>query len=322
MKLFWIFIAVLLLFVGCSKPPTVEVAQKPQPVWMTNPPADASSLYGVGEGKDKENALANGLNSIASTLSVSVKSKLTSDTTVHNYNGVENYTRDDEQKIALHVKEIRLSNYEVIESEKIGFNSYAVLVKADKAALFNSLKDETDKTIALLKNDESTSKSANILEQFYFYEHALYISDDLLYKSIVLKVLRPSFDDGYILSEISSLKKSFSTLKSNITFSVTADSESQNLIDPLKSILSDRGFAIAQKEDRYHLHVSITSNTVFTHAYGFNLARSAINIDMRDSKNQIVLSKKVDIIGQSSQGNEVAKQDVAIKFKQSVRDIL
>ncbi len=322
MKFSFLFIAVLLLFVGCSKLPTVEVAQKPQPAWMTNPPSDASSLYGVGEGTDKENALANALNSIASTLSVSVKSKLTSDTRAYNYNGVENYTRDDEQKIALHVKEIRLSNYEILESEKIGFNSYATLVKSDKSALFNSLKDETDKTIALLKNDESTNKSANVLEQFYFYENASYISDDLLYKSLVLKVLKPSFDDGYILSEISSLKKSFSTLKSNITFSVTADGESQNLIDPFKSILSDRGFAIAQKEDKYHLHVSITSNTIFTRAYGFNLARSAINIDVRDNKNQIVLSKKVDIIGQSSQGNEVAKQDVAIKFKQSVRDML
>ena len=322
MKLSFIFIAVLLLLVGCSKPPTVEVPPKPQPLWMTNPPADASSLYGVGEGVDKETALANALNSIASTLSVSVKSKLTTDTRVYTYNGVENYTRDDEQKVALHVKELRLSNYEILESEKIGFNSYAVLVKAYKSALFKSLKDETDKTITLLKNDESTSKSANILEQFYFYEHASYVSDDLFYKSLVLKVLKPSFDDGYIMAEINSINESFSKLKSNITFSVTADKESQNLIDPFKSILSDRGFQIGQKEDRYHLHVSITSNTVFTHAYGFNLARSAINIDIRDSKNKIVLSKKVDIIGQSSQGNEVAKQDVAIKFKQSMRDIL
>ncbi|MDD2356800.1 MAG: LPP20 family lipoprotein [Thiovulaceae bacterium] len=322
MKLSFLFVIVLLLLSGCSKPPTVEVAPKPQPAWMTNPPLDASSLYGVGEGKDKENALANGLNSIASTLSVSVKSKLTTNTRVHSDNGVENYTRDDEQKVDLFVKEIRLSSYEILESEKLGFESYGVLVKADKSALFKSLKDEADKMIALLKNDESTSKAANILEQFYFYENATYTSDNLLYKSLVLKVLKPSFDDGYIIAEIKSINESFNRLKSSMTFSVTADKESQNFIDPFKSILSDRGFQIAQKEDKYHLHVNITSHTIFTHAYGFDLARSAINIDIRDSKNQIVKSKKVDIIGQSSQGEDVAKQDIAIKFKESVLDIL
>jgi hypothetical protein len=77
--------------------------------------------------KTKKEAVVNALNEIISTLSVSVESEYNSNTTVNNNNGFENYSQNTQEKIKSKVKDLRISNYQILNYEKIGFNKYAVL---------------------------------------------------------------------------------------------------------------------------------------------------------------------------------------------------
>ena len=313
--------AILLLFTGCYRDLPIEVEQKPVSSWISNPPkSNSSTLYALGEGKNRDEATANALSQLLSTLSVSVRSTYESTTKVKNVNGVELYTNDVEQKVSSSVKELRVPNYEIVQQEEIGFNSYAVLIKSDKKLFFQSIKDEVDNTIKLLKDDERSYRSSNILKRLAFYKQTSASVDDLVYRSVVLKVLNPEFDDSYIIKEASRFKTAYISLKSKISFSITADKDSQNLVPVVKEVLTAKGFKITEQNSGYHLHVGIRSNIVYTSAYGFDLARSAVDISIKDSSNQTVLAKKIDITGQSTQGYEVAKQNIASKLKAYIID--
>ncbi|WP_345980409.1 LPP20 family lipoprotein [Sulfurimonas sp. HSL3-2] len=318
---FTIIAAILLFFTGCYSDLPIEVEQKPVSSWISNPPkSDSSTLYALGEGKDQYEALANGLSQMVSTLSVSVKSQYDATTKVKNVNGVELYTNDVEQKVSSSVKELRVPSYEIINYEQVGFNSYAVLIRSDKKLFFQSIKNEVDNTIKLLKDDEKSYKSSNILKRLAFYKQTSASVDDLVYRSIVLKVLNPEFDESYIINEASRFKTAYISLKSKISFSITADKDSQNLVPVVKEVLTAKGFKITKQNSGHHLHVGIRSNIVYTTAYGFDLARSAVDISIKDSSNQTVLAKKIDITGQSTQGYEVAKQNIASKLKKYIID--
>lgn len=309
----------LLLFNGCASNPTVDIKQKPLPQWIMNPPqSDSSTLYGIGEGKNKQDALNNALNEMVATLSVSLASQFNTTTKINNFNGIESYSQETESNIQSKVKELRISNYELLQYEKIGFNKYAVLVKAQKKALFNTLKDEVDKKILLLKNQENSLVSADVLKKLQFYKNASLNGDDLVYRSLIMKVLENAFHDDYIIKEVQHYKNNFTTLQSKISFSVNSDDASTNLIPAIKEALSSKGFKITNLKSDYHLNVNISSLTIEATSYGFHLARSAIEITIKDNKNQTLSTKKLNITGQSTQGYQIAKENIAYKLQEYI----
>jgi hypothetical protein len=310
----------VLTLVGCGdKKPTIEVEKKELPAWiMHQPTSDSSTLYGVGEGQDKQTAITNALNEMLSTLSISVASEYNSNTNVSNYNGMESYVKNIEEKVNTKVKELRISNYQIMQYEKIGFNKYAVLLKSDKNAIFNSLRDEIDKKLALLHAQENTYKSTNDLKQLAFYKQASFDLDDLIYKSIIMKALDTSYDDSYIIKEVAYFRNTSTALQSKISFTVYSDAESENLIPVIKDALTAKGLKVANQRNEYHLDVVISSQIVKAESSGFTLARSAIDIDLKDANNHIISTKKLNITGQSTQGYKVAEQNIAYKLNQLI----
>ena len=118
-----------------------------------------------------------------------------------------------------------------------------------------------------------------------------------------------------IIKTISYFKENYTSLKSKISFSIESDDDSKNLIPVVKDTLTSKGFKFAKHKDSYHLHVSINSNIIYSAAYGFDLARSDIVINIKDAQKQVIVTRKIDITGQSTQGSRVAKQNIAIKLK-------
>lgn len=52
---------------------------------------------------------------------------------------------------------------------------------------------------------------------------------------------------------------------------------------------------------------------------GFTLARSAIEISVEDYRGAIVAGSKLNLIGQSTQGYEIAKQSLSMKFSDMIK---
>jgi hypothetical protein len=173
MKNLLTFLAITLFFNGCGadKEP-IAAAPKSLPSWYTNPPQSNSQyLYEVAEGRDKKEAIANALDLMVSTLSTTIESEYTSHTTARS-GSIESYQQDVDSTVRTEVKAIRISNYSVVESTRQGFRHHIVLIKSDKKLLFESLRRELDEKITLLRSQESTIKTKNVVEQLHFYRQA------------------------------------------------------------------------------------------------------------------------------------------------------
>ena len=313
----------LFAFLGCQKQPTIEVTSKSAPEWVTNPPAsDEKYIYAVGEGKDKESAQADALSNLASGLSVWVDSQFSTDTKVHEHNGDESYTKESEQKIALHVKQMHIGNFEVMKFEKLRFNSYAMLIRSDKKMVFETLKNESMQELKRLKDEESVIQTADILKRLNFYENASKKAEDIRNVLSLLTTLQPSFDTTVMQKECSYFQENSTALRSKISFEVNADAQSKELLNPMEELITSKGFVLSQKKAQEHLHVKLSSQPLQSTAFGFKILRSSIFIEIKDSSNQTIKSKKLDIIGRSAKSFEAAQQNLAIKFREQIGSIL
>ena len=308
---------VLILFVGCSSQKIeIDVPIKKEPIWFKSPPMSTDiTLYSVSEGINKQDAINHALNEILSTLSISIDSKFKTFSYSKVLNGIETYNEQRSSSLRTEVKKIRISNYKILHYEKIAFHKHIVLVSLNKLQLFNTIKDEVDKKIAYFKKQEISYKSTNLLKQLCFYEDISIKMEDLIYKSIILKVLNKSFKSDYIIDDVVYFKNRYTTLKSKISFSIINSKNSNYLIPLISDTINSYGLKIAPIEDKYHLNLYLDSSIIYTKTYGFILAKSLINITIKNFKNQIISTKQLHINAQAIQKKELAKVSIIYNLK-------
>ena len=312
-----LIIALFMTGCGADKEPVVT-APKSLPSWYTNPPHSSDQyLYETAEGHDKKEAIANALDLMISTLSVTVASEYKSHTTTRS-GAIESYQQDVDNTVQTSVKAIRISNYSVVESAEQGFRRYLVLIKSDKKQLFISLKKELNETITLLEDQESNIKNKNVIEQLRFYNKANKELANIQQKLNVMHVLNRDFDSAPYTQKTAHYQNNYDNLRAKITFGFKANSDALNLIEPVKAGLSARKLLVQDRDDAYHLQVVITAKVETARSMGFDLARTAISLTTQDHLGTTIGSNKLNITGQSTQGYAIAKENVAIKLNRLI----
>lgn len=317
---FFLLLAVMVVFAGCTAKQEVPLMQKKAlPSWYTNPPLTTQTkLYALGEGESKEIAITNALSMMASTLSVSIESKFSSKKFVEEgtYNTHQQTTLSEIQS---DVKKIRISNYEVVEAKELGFRKHIVLIASDKKRLFESLKSELEQKFALADAKLNSLHLHHALEQLDIYKKVLHDLEDVPDALVVMNVLQSSFHGESFIQKIQKLKNSHAALLASISFEIETDESSQNLQAPIREALNAKKVQIDNSSAKTHFKIIIRSDIQKASSYGFTLARSAIEISVKDSKNSIIAGNKLNITGQSTQGYEIAKQSVAVKFGEMIQ---
>lgn len=320
LNLLIVFLFVVTVFVGCgAQKRAVVVPQKSLPSWYVSPPlSNANELYAIGEGKNTQEAIANGLSMMASTLSVSISSDFRASTVVKEGH-LNSVNATYESDLRSSVEELRISNYELLNSESLGFNRSAVLLKSDKNKLYESLLQETRQEFEVLAHKEKSIARANALQKIAFYQETQESLKRLPSRVIVMSVLQSSFDGSKYLTKMQYYDAKYTELRNSITFLVTTSQNASNLKPVIEKGLSEKrlrvGSRTQEKIDFYvHLKVSIQK----AQAYGFTLARSEINFVTKDRNGNVVGTNRLNITGQSSQGFEVAKQSLAFELDQLV----
>ncbi len=305
----------LLFLSGCGSQKRVVIAEKKEfPSWYQYPPkSSASELYAVGSGRDKQSAITDALTQMISTLSVSVSSKFSAKTvvregSVNSSSGI--YTDESTSE----VKNIRISNYELLESQSLGFKNYAVLVKSNKKKLFLSMRKEIKQKFEIIEQERKSVESLNMIKHLSFYKKSKESLSSLPNTLLIMNELNAAFDGSKYLSEAQAINAEYENLLSSITFSLKSDSEAKNLISPIAKGISAKKLKIANSSGKKHFEIMIKSSIQRASSYGFTLARSAISITIKDSSGAVIGSNSLNITGQSSQGFGVAKENVAIKL--------
>ncbi|WP_428739215.1 LPP20 family lipoprotein [Sulfurimonas sp.] len=312
-----VFILVGILLSGCGSSTQLEVAPLSQelPAWYQTPPlSNTSTLYAMGEGKDKKEALTNALSYMASTLSVSISSTYRAKTTVKE-GSINSQEGEYNSDVSSDVKEIRISNYEVIQAQSLGFKKYAVLIRSDKSKLFTSLQQELEQRISLL-HSKQRSLSADALTKYLFYKEQKKEFEDVPNTLVVMKELNARFDSSKYLQALSEIDKNYKYYQSNISFSVS--SNVQNLNTPIEKALSEKSFHISSS-GKMHYKVVIDTAVSKANAYGFTLARAELHIMTKNSKGVNIASNVLHLVGQSSQGYEVARQDLVRQLNEKIQ---
>lgn len=320
-RLLIISLAFSLFFLsGCSTQKRVVVAEKKvTPSWYEHPPKSSSSeLYATGNGRDKQSAITDALTQMASTLSVFVSSKFSAKTVVREGSVNSSSSLYIDESLS-EVKNIRISNYELLESQNLGFKNYIVLVKSNKKKLFLSMKKEIEQNFEMIEQEKKSVVHFNMIKQLSFYKKSKKSLKLLPNTLLVMSELNTTFDTKRYLSKAQVINAEYEELLSSITFSINSNSQAKNLIAPIAKGISNKKFKIINSSGKNHFTIMIKSDIQRAHSYGFFLARSAITITIKDSTNAVIGSNKLNIAGQSSQSFAIAKENVAIKLNALIK---
>jgi hypothetical protein len=310
----------LLFLAGCAAQKEAEIPQKKAPPsWYVNPPQTTSdTLYAIGEGEDRDEAVKNALNMMASTLSVSISSQFDSKKVVQE-GLVNTHQSTVVTKTQSDVKKIRISSYEITESHNLGFRNHIVLIKSQKQKLFESLRSELEQRFALADSHIASLSLHHALNQLSGYKKVKEELKDVPDTLVVMNVLKSSYDGKEYIKKIDKINSAYEKLLSSITVAVIGDSDSKHLEAPLREGFGSNGVRISGGKGSTHFKVNVKSNSQKASSYGFTLARYAIEISVQDYKGSIVASNKLNIVGQSTQGYEVAKESVALKLDEMIK---
>ncbi len=315
-KIFATLIAILLLFSACGTPKRMVVAEsKTMPLWYANPPkSTTSTLYATGEGESREEAIANALSAMASTLSVSISSQFKTKNVVQE-GVIESVQTTSTNEVQSDVQKIRISHYEVAQTEEFGFKKYLVLVQSEKKKLFESLQKELEQKFSLAQ----TKETSNGLKQLSIYKEQKVLLQSVPNMLTVMSVLNESFDGSKYIKKLKEFDERYAELLSSISFHIESDGESQNLKAPIQKGLSAKNFTLKESSGKNHFKIKLTSQIEQASSYGFTLARCAIQITTKDPNGAIVGSNKLNITGQSTQGYAIAKENIAIKLNEMIK---
>ena len=312
-KQLFILMAVVLLMSGCGSSKRVVLKPKELPSWYMHPPLSTDTvLYGVGDGKEKQEAISDALTLILSTLNISISSKYSVKSIVKEGTFQNSSDSTYVNETQSEVRKISVSNYEVIQSEKLGWKHYAVLIKVDKAKFFQGLHKELEQKFQIIETQEKNIVLKNAIEQLAFYKKSLDTLNDLQNRLAVMSTLRSSFDPAIFLNRYEHLQQKYDKLLHSISFWVQADYKP--LISPIAKGLSAKKFLIKQRRNNNHFTVFVHADIKRATAYGFTLARANISIKTKDIHANIVGENSFNLVGKSSQGYGIAKQDLVKKL--------
>ena len=320
-RILMLHVVFMILFLsGCATQKQMIVAEKKEmPAWYVNPPKSTSTqLYALGFAKDKKSATIDALAQMLSTLSVSISSKFSGKTVVREgSSSSSSATYIDE--LQSEVKKIRISNYEIVNAQSMGFKKYAVLVTSNKKKLFESMKQEIEQDFLIIDKKKKIVAQQNLIKQIVFYKNAKNDLSLLPNKLLVMNALERGFYGNIYLSQFNEIDVMYEKLLSSISFNIKSNYEAENLKSPIAKGISAKKLKISNSKNKNNFLIKINSNIEEANAYGFTLARSAIAITIQDYKGNIIGSNKLNIVGQSTQGFAIAKENVAIKLGELIQ---
>ncbi|WP_455756261.1 LPP20 family lipoprotein [Sulfurimonas sp.] len=319
MRIFISLFLTLIVLSGCGSQKRIVVEKRELPVWYANPiKSTSTTLYAVGEGQNKQEAVTNALNNMASTLSVSLSSEFNTKSVVKD-GTITSHQITSVNEINTKVNTIRITNYEIVNSKDFSFKRYLAEVKSDKRKLFSGLKKEIDQKLKMIQNKNSEVQNYNAIKRLVTYKDVNESTSDIKTTLLVMSSLNPSFNDAGYISKIQEIQNRYDRLLSKISFSIDSNSDAKNLKSSIANGLSAKKYSIKNGSGKNHFNIYLSSNTSKANSYGFDLARSAISITVKDNNGVIIGSNKLNITGQSTQGYTIAKENVAIKLNDMIK---
>ncbi len=302
---------------GCfgSKP---EAASYPS--WYFNPPkSDSMYLYGKGEGLSEKEAATAALNSIASTLSVSVESSFESQKNIYQSGGGESYTRSVSSNIKSAVQKITFNNYDVLNMAQVN-EKIVLVVRVDREKLFEGKKKEFDSSKRKIADLYSVSKDKSVIERLNKLSEVNAESDKATSLAFLLNTLKESYNIEQDLKTFEGYKKEEAQVRSSIKFYISADANSKLLMEPIRVALNNLGMKVINSfsKESSVVQIILDGRDINAEAMGRKIVKTTLNITLKTNRGNVLSSNKMTLVGRSSFDYAQAKEAVSKNFGKEI----
>jgi len=217
------------------------------------------------------------------------------------------------QDIKSQIESLSFQNFK-IENFSFFDGKIIILLSVQKDILKNSLKKEID----FLYKEFELLKKQNIDTLTLYLRYKDLLQD--FYKNYNKAQILSSFldDNDKYIKTIDELKNIENSLKNKISFFISSYNSSKFFDILFKDSLVKKGFRVIgikeQNLNSYELNlISITSQSK---AYDFYIIENVLNIKVKNSKNDQILGKTIELKGTSSNSFEDAKLHLIQKLQQ------
>jgi len=308
---------------GCSKtePQPITERSKQLPSWYMTPPAMTDDyLYGVGDGNTLEEARKSALENMIAQLGITIASSYESTLKVHK--GYREYfTKKISHNIKSEIASLRISNYETLQSEKRAYNNYIMLVRSDKQQFIEGLTKELDQKVDKIEAQCMLLQHSDVLSRYQFYTEASNELNELFSTLLVLNTLDSTFQDESYMQTILTINAEFQALKEQMTFSFVSDTDSAGFQEEISVALTDKKMRIIdeKRSDNDHIVIVLHSTVNYAVSHGFNIARVALVIEVKDYQDKMIGGNRINLTGHATQGKAVALENVSRKFRDLIK---
>ncbi len=318
MNLFNAFVSAIFILTisGCGGTPSVP--QKKEvviPSWINSvlPNDTKYKMYGMSIAKDRQNAINAALTDMVSRLGTTIESSYRSDEKVQNsYSSltIKNTIKAD-------IAKIKVNNYKVINSYKINYKEFAVMIETDKIKFISGLKDNLTIQEKDIQQEYDSLSSKDVLTKYNVKKDLAKDTKKLMPTVLILSELDNDFDKAYHLNFISTKEKEFLSQSNSLRFNVNGDAKSTKFIDKIKNYLATNGFNIVNSQRDAVLVKLATKDNI--NKSGITIAVLTVNISVFDNFSRIG-GKSIILKERYNSSMQSVYKNAAIHFEQDMKN--
>lgn len=315
-KLLYVLLAGLLTLTGCTSSSAPRVAKKPKvtPKWVTSPlPSDTNTLlYGLGIARDRESAINAALSNMLSKLGTTIESSYESNQEVKNsYSSFE-----AKNNIKSSISQIKVNNYEIVDSFKISYKEFAVMIKTDKQKFAHGLKEELATKRKEIQQVQDSLKKANKLVKYNSKRQVSKKAQELLPTIYIIAQIDNSFDKESNINFVLKQQNDFLKESKKLKFFVSGNKKSSKFVEKVKNYLSQKNFNIVSSaKDAVLVKIDASDNLSRSNP----ITTINLNISILD-KNYRIGGKSLTIKERYSNSINKVYTTAAIHFEEDLKN--
>ena len=309
-----------LLLSGCQQAKPTAQSTVIIPAWFISPPQDNQvTLFGVGDGKTKDDAIQGALSNLAGKLGTEIHANET--LTKTQYTSSYRYKEEiNQQTIESTIHKITLNQYKVNELKQVGYQQFLALVSSNKLLLSKSLQQTLDLQIANYETAKLSLSNLVGFSRFQFYAKQKQTLTEFNNNLSALLTLNKS---SYIQHQqayqtyLNDVQSNFAKSKQETVFYINHPSSAKHIEKVISDKVLQAGLKTTLNANEATNIIEITTRLKQTKAYEFIILREHVELKSTE-KNQASGGNQFTLKGQGLSLQQ-AQQQLAINFKKQLQ---
>ncbi|EDZ61574.1 hypothetical protein SMGD1_2151 [Sulfurimonas gotlandica GD1] len=288
-KSFLLLTSTALIFSGCggsssAATPAAKPIPKVMPAWINAPlPNDNEQfMYGMSIASDRDSAIKAALSDMIAKLGTTIESSYESNEKVQGAyvdSTIKNQIKSD-------VSKIKINNYKVIQSHKVSYREFAVMIETDKRNLVKGLKENLEAEKKSISQEYDSLKDRDSLTRYNTKKELSERASKLLSEVLMISELDKSFNKKENLDYIAKKQKEFLAESKELKFFVGGNEKSAKFADSIKNYLAQNGYNVTNtNKNAVEIKVKTTDN--INYGNSMSIAVLTINVSVFDKQQRI-----------------------------------